>query len=146
MAAVNSFDGSQILIKVGDGATPEVFTHPCLINADRAFTLNAETNQFDVPDCANPQDPGWKTTNKTSLSASISGSGMIERTDMALFDAWLISKDPKNIQIEVGGSGGRKYTGSFHLTSLEWTGTPKENATCTISLASTGAITPAALP
>lgn len=138
MAQPEYFKGNQILVKVSDGGDPETFAHPCMINTDRSFTLQAETQNQFIPDCDDPDAPAWRIVDKTGHSATVTGSGIIHKPDMAAFDDWVLASEPINCEVEVGGSGGRKYTGQFHCTSLEWTGSGKETATCSITLEQTG--------
>lgn len=145
MASVNGFTGQKILLKIGDGADPEVFTAPILINAERSVNLQAQTNNTVLPDDTDPDAPGFQHINKSGLGLTFTGAGVTHKADMAAVEAWLLSKDPKNVEIEVGGSGGRKYSTAAHLTSLEWTGNRADFATCNLTVESTGVITPAAI-
>jgi hypothetical protein len=45
MTAITTLRGTQLYIKVGNGADPEVFAHPCLINTKRGikFTSSSPT-------------------------------------------------------------------------------------------------------
>lgn len=131
--------GTQLLIKVGDGASPEVFTHPCLINAKRGFKLAVSTNKIVVPDCDNPDDPAWQEVIKDVLSASIDGAGKLDTVDVAAYHAWLISKNPKNIQVWLGTAG--HWAGAFHLTNFEVNGDRGALAECSITLDSDGIVT-----
>lgn len=131
--------GTQLLIKVSDGASPPVFTHPCLINAKRGFKLAVSSNKIVVPDCDNPDDPAWQEVIKDVLSASIDGAGKLDTADIADYHAWLISKDPKNIQIWLGDVG--HWAGAFHLTSFDVSGDRGALAECTLALESDGIVT-----
>lgn len=145
MASVDGFTGQKILLKIGDGADPEVFTAPVLINAERSVNLAAQTNKTVLPDDTDPDAPGYEHINKSGLGLTFTGAGVIHRANMADLEAWWLSKDPKNVEIEVGGTGGRKYSCAAHCTSLEWTGTRADFANCNITVESSGVITPAAI-
>lgn len=143
MAQPNYFKGNDILVKIEDPVTAGTYVASCMINTDRSFTLQAETQSQFIPDCDDPDAPAWRIVDKTGHSATVTGSGIIHRDDMALFDEWVLAEASKECMIEVGGVGGRSYTGQFHCTSLEWTGSGKETATCSITLEQTGPLVPA---
>jgi predicted secreted protein len=137
---IDSMRGTQLLVKVGDGASPsETFTHPCLINAKRGFKATVSSNKIVVPDCDNPDDPAWQEVIKDVLSAAIDGAGKLDRAGVATFYAWLLGKDPKNVQIWLGTFG--YWAGAFHCTNFEVTGDRGALAECSLALESDGAVT-----
>lgn len=133
----------QLLIKVGDGADPEAFTHPCTINSQRGLQLTADTNDVVVPDCADPDLMAWVEREKVSLSGAITGEGTLNTPDLDLFWEWFESPDPKNVMVVVdvdAADGGRIFTGPFLLTAFELAGEPGNKAQASITLQSSGAI------
>src|SRR5690606_33512417 len=48
----------KMLIQVGDGADPEVFSAPCGLTT-RGLNFSAETSDTTVPDCDDPSLPSW---------------------------------------------------------------------------------------
>jgi hypothetical protein len=143
MAQPTTIRGSQLLIKVGDGASPEVFAHPCLINTERGIQFQSQGSDVVVPDCDNPEDPAWLEHVKDGMSATITGAGTLNVTDVADFDTWFRSADAQNVQVWLGAHG--HWQAAFHLTEFQVTGTRAEKAQCTISLRSEG-IVPAYIP
>lgn len=144
MTTATTVRGSQLLIKVGDGGDPEVFAHPCSINAERGLAFAAETRNNNVPDCDDPEAVVWQGTEKASKGATITGSGTLNAEDQDLFDDWFNDESPKNVQVVTnitGATGGRKYSGAFHLTQFEITGNLGEKVQCRITLVSDGAVT-----
>lgn len=137
--------GSKILIKVGDGADPETFAHPCLINTTRSVEITAQTTTIILPDCDDQDAVGWQETDKTGLSAPISGEGVLDLASVQAYYEWAASPDPKNVEIEVGGSGGVKLSGAYHLTSFSVSGERTERVTCSLTLESTKEIAIAAI-
>lgn len=145
MALVDVVAGEKLLILVGDGVTPtEGFAHPCLINAERGISFSASMVSETVPDCAAPDEPGWQQTEKDGLSATITGAGMLDVASVAAFDEWFSSKDTKNVKVKIDKAGGSTWTGAFHLSEWQITGTRKNKATCSITLVSDGPVTRAA--
>lgn len=140
MTAITTLRGTQLYIKVGDGATPEVFTHPCLINTQRGISFASSTNKVIVPDCDNPEDPAWSEAIKDALSATISGAGVLDNKigTITFYDAWFRDTDSRNVQVWLGTLG--HWPGAFHLTGWEVTGDRNNNAEATLTLESDGPI------
>jgi hypothetical protein len=130
--------GSQLFIKVGDGASPEVFAHPCLINTQRGIQFQSQANKTIVPDCDNPDDPAWTLVTKDQLGATINGSGTLNVADVEDYDAWFRSADPKNVEVWLGTKG--HWAGSFHCTNFNVTGDRGSFAQVTITLESEGVV------
>lgn len=145
MAQVETFNGSKILVKIGDGGSPETFAHPCLINTSRSVQGSVTTVDSVVPDCSDPDAPAWIEREKDSISYTISGEGLMNRADIGDYLAWLKSADPKNVQVVIadGLSGAQVLSGAFHLTEFQISGTRKEKATCSITLVSDGVVSEA---
>lgn len=140
MAAVDVFNGSKVLIKVGDGADPEVFTHPCLINTSRSVQESATTVDSVVPDCADLDAPAWTQREKDALSVTITGEGLVNKGDVASYQLWLRATAGKNVQYTID-DGTTTYVGNFHLTEFQVSGERKEKAQASITLVSNGAVT-----
>jgi predicted secreted protein len=140
MAAVDVINGEKILIQIGDGADPEVFAHPCLINTERGIQFSSSVTSEVVPDCATPGDPAWTSTEVDGLSATISGAGMLDVASVEEFFDWYTSGLNKNVKVKIDKVGGRTFTGAFKLTEFGLTGTRKSKATCSVTLVSDGAV------
>jgi hypothetical protein len=145
MSLAKTLRGTQLLIKVSDGASTPAFSHPCLINTSRGIQLTAEMNEVLVPDCSDPDLMAWLEREKKSLSATISGAGVLNTPDFEDYFDWFTSVDPKACRVELGGvssaNGGGYLSGSFHLSSFEATGDRGDKVQTTMSLPSTGEIT-----
>lgn len=144
MAEVKHARGVKLLIKVGNGASPEVFATYCSINAERGITFNAGSNDQDIPDCSDPDAIAWVVREKTNLSASISGAGMLNTPDVQEFYDWLTSDDSRNVKVVVdvpSSDGGVIFSGAFHLTEFAITGNRGEKMQASVTLASDGEIT-----
>ena len=143
MAAVKHARGVKLLLKVGDGASPEVFTAYCSINAARSLQGTAATNEFNIPDCDDPDALAWVTREKVSVSYTVNGAGILNTPDVEDFATWLASEDAKNCQIIVdvpSADGGVIFSGAFHLTEFQITGDRGAKMECTLSLASSGEV------
>lgn len=143
MAAVQHARGVALVLKVGDGGSPEDFVARCSINAARSLTGDAATNDFNIPDCADPTALANIVREKVSLSYSVSGAGILNTPDLAGFNTWLQSPYSKNCQIIVdvaGSAGGAIFQGAFHLTQFQITGDQGGKIEVSISLLSDGAV------
>jgi predicted secreted protein len=138
--SIDSMRGTQLLIKVGDGASPsETFTHPCLINAKRGVSFEVSTNKIVVPDCDNPDDPAWQQVIKDVLGCTIDGAGKLDRAGVSTFYAWLQDKDPRNVQMWLGTFG--YWAGGFHCTKFAVSGDRGALAECDLAMESEGTVT-----
>jgi predicted secreted protein len=147
MATIKHARGVKLLLKVGNGATPEVFNTFCSINAARGITFTSATNEFPAIDCDDPEKVAWLLREKASLSAAVTGAGTLNTPDVAAFFAWQVSPDSKNCQVVVdvpAADGGVVFEGAFHETDFEITGDLGAVQQCSITLASDGEVTLAA--
>lgn len=141
MAAVNAFKGQLMALQVGDGAQPEVFSTYCSINAERGISITSEMNDVAIPDCQDLELVDWLAREKVSLSAEITGSGMVDKADVSKFFAFLTDVDSRTCRLTIPGTGGTVFAGKFHLGSFSITGARNERATCDITLSSDGPVT-----
>jgi TP901-1 family phage major tail protein len=132
--------GSEFLLKIGDGAGPEVFT------AIGGFRSNSFKINNETVDITNKDSAGVRTLMAgggiTSFSASGSGVFM-DDTAFATAEAAARGNTQDNWQIIVPDYG--TYTGAFNLTGLEYAGEHNGEATYTINLESAGTISFAAI-
>ncbi|EJW12734.1 hypothetical protein A33M_1704 [Rhodovulum sp. PH10] len=140
MAKPTTIRGTQVYIKIGDGADPEVFAHPCLINSDRGVTFRSNTNDIVVPDCDSPDDPAWRELVKDALSVGLTGAGVLDNdaTTLATYTEWWKADAGKSVQVWLGTLG--YWSGSFKLTEWEVTGGRSDKAQVSITLESDGEI------
>ena len=145
MAAVNYTRGVKLVLKVGNGMSPEAFTAFCTINAERGITFDSQTNDETIPDCDDPEALAFLVREKDGLSVSFTGGGMLHKNDVARMDAWWRSADPKNCQVILDDDEPDNvitWEGAFHLTQFELSGNRNEKVSATMTLASDGPVTP----
>jgi hypothetical protein len=111
--ATNTVTYSQVLIAIGDGASPEVFAHPCLINGSKALTIEANFSEDVIPDCDNPANPANVVMNADSVRLTCSGAGKLHRNDAKTYADWAAGATTKNAKIRVGAADA---SGSFEIT------------------------------
>ncbi|MGQ3213007.1 phage tail tube protein [Shinella sp.] len=112
--------GRLLLIKLGDGATPEVFTNLCGLK-DRSFDLSANTVDTTKPSCTNPGGPVQKTGRPGITSRTFSGSGtFVSSSIMKAFMGKVINTTVFNAQVVVPGLG--TFEGPYFATNFTFDG------------------------
>lgn len=145
MAQAKTVRGVKLLVKIGDGGSPETFTHNCSINAARSFELASQVNEFAVPDCDDPDLMAWLEREKISIGSTINGAGILNSDDIPFFSAYAISPDPKNVRCVVdvpGADGGGYWPGAFLLTTFGITGDRGGKVEVNLAFQSTGIVGP----
>lgn len=144
MAQAKTLRGVRLLVKIGDGEDPEVFAHPCLINAARGLSLVAQTNDIVIPDCSDPDLMAWAAREKVSLSGTINGAGVVNTPDISDWNDYLVSADTRNVRVELGqvllADGGGYWGGAFLCTEFSITGDRGGRAECSVTMLSDGVV------
>ena len=135
---------SQLLLKLGDGGSPEAFTAPCGLNT-KGITFTKEMNDTPVPDCDNPDAPAWTERAVTTLSAAVSGAGILSMGDLDTWIAFNESTISRNAQVIIvvdapNSAMGGMWTGKFLMSSFEVTGELGNKIQTTIEMQSDGPV------
>lgn len=128
--------GKDLLLKRGDGASPESFTTIAGLRST-SISLNDETVDVTNKDSSNARTLlGGAGVN----SVSVTGSGVFtdQPSEVALRTAFA-DGSLDNYQIIIPDLG--SYTGAFQIVSLEYSGEFNGEVTYSVSLESGGAIT-----
>ncbi len=129
--------GRDVLIKIGDGATTEVFTTIAGIRA-KTIALNAR----NVDGTSGESPSAWREliAGAGVKSASISGTGVFkDAASDATIQALFFAQSARNFQLVIPAFG--ILQGLFLIEALEYAGDHDGEAVFSISLASAGAIT-----
>lgn len=122
MAQGTPLQFSKGALLVGNApVTPEVFAAMCGITSITQ-TFNKETGTVNMPDCTNPDLPGWLRIYLISNQMAITGSGTVALESMETFRDWAHSGEFKNVKWVITaptGEGGGTYAGSALLTQWE---------------------------
>lgn len=138
----------QFKVYVGNGATPEVFAIPCGFT-EKALSISKDLIDTTVPDCDDPDAAAWIGRDVRTISASVSGNGVLAMEALPTWRAWAMSALPKNVRVELTGTGaqnGGYFAGSMHLSSFEITASLGEKVQVAVSMESDGALTWVAAP
>jgi hypothetical protein len=117
-ATTTPFGG--FLVKLGDGASPEVFTAPCGLTS-KGFNQTANTQETSVPDCTDPDAPAYVERAVDTISAEISGSGVLATEAFTVWQAWFDNSATKNFRIYPKGASGGYYEGRGILSAFNMT-------------------------
>ncbi|MYL98407.1 hypothetical protein GR702_11595 [Novosphingobium sp. FGD1] len=123
--------GERLLIKIGNGATPEVFEHPTLINTSRSVSISTTTETDQLVDLADMSAPATTVRRVTSTDFKIDGEGLINKGDVLDWMEWIKSGEHRNLQIT---DGDWMVEGPFLLTAFQITGERAKSSTCQITL------------
>ena len=149
MADVGIIEGEKLLIQIGNGATTEVFTHPCLINTTRGVTFVTNMTETEVPDCDAPSQPAKIVRKARSMDFTISGAGIVDKASVLAYIQWADNGLPKNARVrqdETGANGGWTGTGKVLLKDFAITGERGDYQEVTLTLVPAGVFTWAANP
>ncbi len=132
--------GRALLVKIGDAATPEVFSNLCGLNS-KSLTINNSSIDVTTPDCTTPEGALFTATLAGLKNVSVSGDGFFEdSTAEARMNTVAMAADNSvNMEIVVPDFG--TYAGGFRISSLEFGGETEGGVTYSISLESNGTVT-----
>ena len=127
--------GASLLLKIGDGGSPESFT---TVGGLRSTEISLADESVDV---TNKDSSGNRTllADAGIASVSISGSGVFTdaASETTLKNQWNASSF-NNYQVIIPDFG--TYQGAFQLTALSYAGEHNGEVTYNVSLESSGAI------
>lgn len=142
MARPKTLQGSKFLVMLGDGASPENFVAPCAM-ASKGINFSAASNEFNVPDCDDPDAPTYTERVISALSAGIPASGTLAMESLEDWRTWFFSGQPKNIQVvldDTPANGGGYFQMSAVLSTLNLGGNIGELASIEVQMDSNGEI------
>nr|WP_319250504.1 phage tail protein [uncultured Celeribacter sp.] len=141
MAKPTTAKFGKFFIRISDGGSPATFTAPCGFTS-KSFSRNKTFGETNVPDCENPDAPSWTERDVQSMTASVSGDGVLAKSAVPIWEAALASSESVECEVEIEYPDGDSdiYTGYFHLESFEITGTQGERVNVSVSMPSDGEI------
>ncbi|MEZ0212436.1 MAG: phage tail tube protein [Xanthobacteraceae bacterium] len=129
-------------ILLGDGNTPEVFAAPCGFTS-KSLQLSKNLSEVSIPDCDDPDAPINIGRDVESLSASISGEGVLAAASIGKWLAAYQSTESINVKVEVEFSVGIvTFSGAMHMSSLSLGAEQGGRVTISVEMQSDGALTP----
>lgn len=148
MATAATLKFGSITLLLGDGATSEAFAAPCAVE-NLTKTTNVQTESNNIPDCADPDAPGWLVDDEVSKQITLSGDGFLDTAGINTWRVWDLAGGDKNVRWNTAGAagaGGGYYTAPAKLTSFEEQGARGRRWRVSFTLALQGlpVLTPAA--
>ena len=138
MAAAITYSFGYLLVQL-ETTTPGTYAAPCGF-LSRALEISKSANETIIPDCADDDAAAWVERDISSLSATISGEGVLDGTSFTSYwQPWAILATPKNARCVLTGKG--YWAGSFHLTKLNISGSRGERVQASVEMVSDGALT-----
>ncbi|MDH3232198.1 MAG: phage tail protein [Alphaproteobacteria bacterium] len=111
MAQPTTAKFGKFRVLLGDGQSPEVFTVPCGFTS-KALTVSKNLTEINLPDCLDPDAAAWVGRDVESLSAAITGEGVLAAESIDAWYAALLSTSSLNVRIEI----------EFPLITYTWQG------------------------
>ncbi|KKX33974.1 phage tail tube protein [Rhizobium sp. LC145] len=136
-------DGQQVgrllLIQIGNGATPEVFSNLCGITT-RSFNMSANEVDTTIPDCANPGNTPQRTAEPGIKNRTFSGSGkFVKSANSTTFMTHVNDATVFNAKVIVPGLG--TYTGAWFVSEFEFSGEMEGNMDFSATFVAAGPLT-----
>jgi predicted secreted protein len=117
--------GRLLLIKIGNGATPQVFSALCGIQT-RSFNLSANEVDTTIPDCENPENTPQRTVEPGIKNRTFSGSGKyVKSANTSTFMQHVINGTKFPAQVAVPGLG--EFEGDWMASEFELSGEQEGN-------------------
>lgn len=138
MAAPETARFGKFRVLLGDDAEPIVYTAPCGFTS-KSMTLTKNASEINLPDCEDPDKVAWVGRDAESLSASISGEGVLAGQSVETWlDAWeSVDSVPVKIEIEFAAKT-VTWTGLMHVTTFTAGAEQGGRVTANIEMASDG--------
>ncbi|WP_064696065.1 phage tail tube protein [Rhizobium aegyptiacum] len=127
-------------VLIGSGSGPIVYAAPCGFTS-KSLSLTKSLSEVSLPDCDEPDAPIVLGRDVESISASVSGEGVLAAAAVTTWlDAYESTESiPVKIEIEFS-SGTVTWTGNMHVESLELGAEQGGRVTLNVSMQSDGAL------
>lgn len=144
MAKPVTYSGSSVAIYLEDTTDPGEYILPCGLNS-HTLTFTKNTQEVVVPDCDNPDLPGWVEREVESLDFSASGEGLLAAEALPVWWAALESGASINARVYVGKptdtTNGYFWSGKVHVNQFQPQGDRGNKAQVSIGVVSDGEMT-----
>jgi hypothetical protein len=118
MAAPTTAKFGKFRVLLGDSNSPINYTAPCGFTS-KSLVLSKNLTEVNLPDCDDPDAPAWVGRDVQSLTAAISGQGVMAYESA---DTWLTafeSTDSIPVKVEIEFPLVTfVYTGLMHIATM----------------------------
>jgi hypothetical protein len=138
MAQPSTARFGKFRILLGSGTGPITYAAPCGFTS-KSLTLTKDLTDVTIPDCDDPDAVSWIGRDASTLSASVSGEGVLASESVETWlDAWEnVNAVPVKIEIEFPAKT-ITWTGSMHVSSLNPSTEQGGRVTMTVEMQSDG--------
>ncbi len=127
-------------VLLGSGSGPIVYAAPCGFTS-KSLSLTKSLSEVSLPDCDEPDAPIVLGRDVESISASVSGEGVLAAAAVTTWLDAYESTDSVPVKIEIEFSSGTvTWTGNMHVESLELGAEQGGRVTLNVSMQSDGAL------
>jgi predicted secreted protein len=134
MSTPASASGRKILIKLGDGASPEVFA-AVLGLTTKSIEIQTASGSAPVLDGSAPETAAAALLRTPgAVSMKVTGSGILATADFTKWESFALGGAAKNCQIMVDDAAAGSFAGPFILSALRMTGVYDQVITADITL------------
>ena len=111
----------ELVIKRGDGATPEAFAFVCGLRT-RTFQMSNAQIDTTVPNCVDPSQPIVATARPGRQTIEFSGDGLFDNNTIGkkVADDARLQNIHVNYEVIVPGYG--TFAGPFFISEFQWNG------------------------
>ena len=128
----------RVLIDLAGTGT---YSAPCGFTS-RSLNLSKSLSEVSIPDCDSPDEPIVLGRDVESISASISGEGVLAASAVGTWLEAYESTESVAVKVEIEFTTGTvTWTGNFHVESLEMGAEQGGRVTLNVSMQSDGALT-----
>lgn len=117
MAKPTTHTFGQFLIMIERADSPGEFYAPCGLTT-KSFNQTASTQETSVPDCDDPDAPAYVERAVDTISAEISGNGVLAAEAFPVWRGWFDSAASRACRVYPMGQSGGFYSGNFVLTQF----------------------------
>ncbi len=128
-------------VLLGNTADPIVYAAPCGFTS-KSLSLTKNLTDVNLPDCDDPDAVSWVGRDAESLSASVSGEGVLASESVETWlDAWEDSDAiPVKIEVEFAAKT-VTWTGLMHVSTFTAGAEQGGRVTASVELQSDGELT-----
>jgi hypothetical protein len=141
MAQPSTARFGKFRVMLSDGGSPEQFASPCGFTS-KSLTLTKNLTEVNIPDCDDPDAVAWVGRDATSLSASISGEGVLAAESVEdWLEAWE-SVESIDVRVEIEFPAKTViWVGKMHVATFTATSEQGGRVTAQVEMQSDGELT-----
>jgi hypothetical protein len=125
-------------VMLGDGGSPQTYAAPCGFTS-KSLVLSKNLSEVNLPDCDDPDAPAWVGRDVESLTAAISGEGVMAAESAEDWMAAFEDTDSVPVRVEIEfPTITHVYEGFMHVASITMGAEQGGRVTCNVDMQSDG--------